>query len=380
MKKVCFLITVVLFFACGSSDSAGVPSENCQIDKSDILDVPNLGFDTKYRHTQYLEVNGQALLFAYSQKFSRIDVLNLKNGEHQPSITLAQEGPEAVGDISSFHVISLDSIAILTFQDFLFVNNEGKVLDRMKINGSNADFTGLDFKKHFLYNSLMNTSPILPMAGGRWAVAVRRIDASRDMPAFYTGTKMVLLDPRTKTIQETGIEFPEEFRSANYPVTSLLACRDRDGITFAFGSAMGLYHYQEASGQISTVKLVGDTYEKGMDTFVGDVYDTKSLNSYVSENSQMVSLLFNPYLGHYYRFNYGPYPFEITGNEGKLGYLYLTILDANFRILAQECLLWDFQYYGAAPTPNGLFIYTSNDEEDLSRFTYSMVRCDFKLL
>ncbi len=339
------------------------------------MDVSNLGFDAKYRHTQYLEVNDQALLFAYSQKFSRIDVLNLKNGEHQPSIALAQEGPEAVGDISSFHAISLDSIAILTNTDFLFVNSEGKVLDRMKINGSNADFTGLDFKQHYLYNSPMNTSPILPMTRGRWAVAVRRINASRDMPAFYTGTKMVLLDPRAKTIQETGIEFPEEFRSANFPVTSLLACRDREGITFAFGSSMRLYQYQEATGQISAINPAADAYEKGMDTYVGDFYDSKSVQRYLSENPEMMSLLFNPYLGHYYRFHYAPYQLEIAGNEGLRGYLYLTVLDANFRILAQECLLWDFQYYGATPTPKGLLTYTANDEEDLSRFTYLNLVC-----
>ncbi|MBC6994445.1 DUF4221 family protein [Neolewinella lacunae] len=375
MMKFYFLLPAVLFFACGPNGSAEVASGACEIDKSVFIEVPNVGFDARYRHTQYLEVNVQALLFAYSPKFSRIDVLNLENGERQPSINLAQEGPEAVGDISSFYAISRDSIAILTNTDFLFVNSEGKVLDRMKINGSNADFTGLDFKQHYLYNSPMNTSPIMPITGGRWAVAVRRIDASREMPAFYTGTKMVLLDPQAKTIEETGIQFPEAFHAAHFPVSSLLACRDQDGLTFAFGSAMRLYHYQEATGRIGEINLVGDGYEKGMETYLGDFYDEEAMKRYLSENPEMMSVLFNPYLGQYYRFHYAPYHLELAGKEGSRGHLYLTVLDTNFRILAQENLQWDFQYYGATPTPKGLLTYTANDQEDLSRFTYLNVVC-----
>lgn len=96
-----------------------------------------------------ITVAGKPTFYGCNHKRHSIDILSLDGDGQRNRIVLQKEGPEGIGNLSSIHVQSPDSIFISNQTSFYLVSGEGRILNKWNVEADNIAF----FSKNALHTT-----------------------------------------------------------------------------------------------------------------------------------------------------------------------------------------------------------------------------------
>lgn len=373
--KILTAALVSLFFASCASNESSKDTNNCTVKSIKTIQINSQTTKKRFRHTQFLSENGVGYFIAYSPDENIINFFNIKTGKKEKTINLLSEGPMRVSEIRSFEAISMNRIFALTDRSILKLDGKGNIIAYYSINTDNSDFHGHNFVSSHIYSDIMNDTKMIIIDTNRLIVALRSNLATNEDPQFYQESKLAVVNLKEKKITPLNVFYPQQYISEYYPFNKLLLTKNGDDIVYSFSSSTTIYKYNLVTKKNAEFILESEDIPS-VAPFRGTQYDDAALKSYISTNSVYLSLTYDNYSDKYYLFHYGPFPLNISGNEGKSGYLFVTVLDENFKPLSTTNLKWDYQRYGSVFTPDGLMMYKPSNNEDLTDYTFLKFSCD----
>lgn len=375
-------LSISLTFSCTQDPktAAGTPSPSCQLDTSQQIHYQNMGYATKYRITQAIRADDIFYMLGYNSQRHALEFIPIAENESPKQQMLERTGPNGVGELSSFYYHRADSIFLLTSSALLLLDESAQVRQRWAINqGAASDFSGEAAAQLYLYNDLSNNAPLHYDAPSRSLfVAAKRQDQAPDEPAYYTSSVLVRLYLDDKRAEALPIYYPQLYQRALYPANKPHFAYTEANIYTSFPNSAWVYRYAiNDIGQRDSVFLSSTSTANEMAPFAGsDLYDNLAVRTYLSEQVEFKNLVYDPFKNLLYRFHFGPYPFELKGNEGKRGYTYLHVFNLDLASIDEIRLSLKNQYYGACPSPQGLLLYRSSATEQTNTFSVFDWACE----
>ncbi len=149
-------------------------------------------------------------LAAYNYLDHSLSIFNLTDETYAKRISLDREGPhfvDAVGAVS--FDVDLNCFIVVNYQWITFINLEGKVLKRLRMNsGKQNDLEGIDFEKYELYYNHYSGLQF-DQESKKFLMGVASLN--RRYPQRDTTSRLAEIDLRSNAIAPLDIKMPKDF-------------------------------------------------------------------------------------------------------------------------------------------------------------------------
>lgn len=366
---VFFFIICLIFFACVQKRDALQETKRKKVTLSITSDTCHIEIDSlsTFYYPKYSA--NDSLYIGYNPQRYTIDVFDYKNRKPVQKIELFREGPDAIdGRVEALFMQSLDSIFILSSTQLLILNQQGKVIYEMPMNGANqkeeifSDFYSYggngannliyDAKKKTVYTSAMD------------------IKFGQCSEKHY-GMAMFKIDLLKQSVEITPFSYPQKYSSHYFGFFhdfEITWAGDKIIAVFPIESSLYLIDLDDYSVQITGGESELSNNHADPLEFSNCNDDDRKMKHYI-ENIQFRKIIYDPYRHLYYRFHYGeakePNPdgsFKTINEKEQI----LMVFSEEFEVI-HELKLTDKRYplTNAFVGPKGLYLSAPMNENSL---------------
>lgn len=376
-----FISYLFFFTGCKKEVQNNREENDCPIDSTLEMTIL-LESNMKWRHrwAQWKKLDEISTYIGLNRQFGQLECIDLKNRKPSKIITYPKEGPVVVSEPHGFYVHNLDSIFIFSQFRLFLMNWEGNIRRYWNINRpelGNLTIQGIDFGKLNFSNTISNDIPLYYDAWekslyfGLINIVTDKYD--RD---FYNHPICGRFDLKDSIFTPLPIYFSKAYQEEVYVLEQPNITFLEDRIIYNFKISSKFYIFDKKTGKTTEYdcpsrftpnKVAPITAQPGEDRVQAEMAN-------LSANPEFRAVQYDPFRDCYYRFHYGPYPGN--PNEGRRGYLYLCVMDKNFKKVNEIRMNLEHSYQGAVITPEGLMVSRWNKEEGVGIYTFFKPVCE----
>ncbi len=381
LNLLCCISFVMLGLAACQQASKGSSSGTpCQIDTTGQRTLPITDEMIDFHpNAQAVEINDIPTILTYNdlQSSNTLQALNaIAGGSTIPSIRFAQEGKEALTQLTSFFFHNPDSIFVASPYYLGLVNAQGDVLFKQPINRESVKMDGIDFAEKLITSDA--DSPLYYNAAENCLyVGLRSAQYSIFQDGFYEGAIAAKIDLNEWRVEELPIFYPERLQKERFstlktPNITFLP----DRIVYGFRYAANVYVYDLRSEQTQVFPCASGFTKNEAEPLVMATFDQNVLNKYNAVNPAFFRMTYDPYRQVWYRAHFSEKYGEENGIFGK-NETFLSVWDDTFEPLTELKLPWNLNPMALFPTREGLLLYNlEKTDENVAR--YQLYRLDCK--
>ncbi len=302
--------------------------------------------------------DGQQLLYYSGDNTNSIAVFDLEKGQKIRETKFREEGPEGVGYLGGFVVLSPDSILLASegLRHNYIVNQAGEIIYKLEHAdiGQYPEFTGL-WSVYFRDTQKKGNKIYLPQD-------VPYVDGIRPEGVFRP---ILVHDLSTSESQTVDFLFPEEIYESKMPTTILFTV-GKDCLLYGFSGSNEFYVHDMATGITKKIDSKSTFIEKPIED-LSQVGGMDDYMMYAVRNARYMGNYYDEYRNCYYRVVAHPprdpkvamdmyvqlsqYPLRIS----------IILMDENFNTI-QEFMLPEGKYFtgGMFINKDGIHLPKSN--------------------
>ncbi len=351
------LWSLVCFWSCSRSNSIPI------VDSSDVAsDIVSFPLDTTQYHklkyiTQYEEDGVEYLVTLDHRNPSFISIYNLKDRKLLKKIPLAYEGPNGVGIPEGLVIVSLDSIFVISPDNYLvsLVDGDGRMLFRHRIIDE-----GVEYSREGGMLRGQSHAPCMIRDEILYCPSFPDRDPFKN--EYYDGSVLMLIDIFNRE-QVFKYSYPKEYKD-DYLVVEMIffgiAYIDSD-VVFSFSISDSLYIYN-LEKDIYVTKYAGSQLSpRAPDKYRGS-RDLDERFIYMRNSRMYGRLIYDEYRQKYYRYVYHPLDKEDCADNTIENPVSIITLNKDLEII-NECLLQTGRYDKRRSfcSKDGFYISLMND-------------------
>lgn len=321
-----------------------------------IIPLDSISLPEYMTNTSYYEDDSLALLYAFNSKTWNIDVFDLNKKIVSNHIHLEREGSNGINNVLTLQSISIDSIFIYDGFNFIFINEEGKILSR---TNAYCKKKGYSFFLYYQPASLPFYNSVNKKIYGRYITTKEPFSyADNELFAAY--------DTQNNTWEIFSPEYPPYIKNNRKRLgrnSWLNAHFTKDRISYSFSALPDIFVYELDK---QTVKMSGGE-SKLMDNrgqfYSGNEKDENAKWRHLLDNPNFDPILYDYYHDIYYRISFGE--FISTPDYSNSGHFYkkivLSVFDNSLQLIYETVLpQFKFNFDGYYISSKGLLIFGNN--------------------
>lgn len=380
LSTLCYITFAILALtACQQASKGNSSGTPCQIDTTGQRTLPITDEMIDFHpNAQAVEINSIPTVLTYNdlQGSNTLQALNaIAGGSTIPSIRFAQEGKEALTQLTSFFFHNPDSIFVASPYYLGLVNAQGDVLFKQPINRESVKMDGIDFAEKLITSDAY--SPLYyNVAENCLYVGLRSTQYSIFQDGFYEGAIAAKIDLNEWRVEELPIFYPERLQKERFstlktPNITFLS----DRIVYGFRYAATVYVYDLRSEQTQVFPCASGFTKNEAEPLVMPTFDQNVLNKYNAVNPAFFRMTYDPYRQVWYRAHFSEKYGEENGIFGK-NETFLSVWDDTFEQLVELKLPWNLNPMALFPTREGLLLYNLEKiDENIARYQLYHLEC-----
>ncbi|TVP45827.1 MAG: DUF4221 domain-containing protein [Mongoliibacter sp.] len=349
MKKLAFVLSSFILFACGGNETETTTDYSNITFTLDtvVVDPGNEIINLKNGLWSSAMTDDKQYLYIWNMDESTLDKVNINDLRLEEKIKFEKEGPDGVGSyVSWLSLLDNERIVMANFQDIGLFDMNGKKLRTYKL--AKESFKGETLKdgENFNRKSIITKDGdfIYGLLGG-WTIenqsiakvdfkekelrkfVLPGIDELQDYSVMLKSDQMIMISAADKSLQRVENKI---ILSNSAFATLFVFDTERDSI------------YQAAYSPTLTKSGKKGGYPKEVDS--EDQF--KKVMGDINAEINFREPIWDPSTKRFYRFSYETIPSEISNKpiseeeeKKSISKVYLTILDENFNLLGESHLL-----------------------------------------
>lgn len=310
MKLYLLFIPAVILFTCTYNNSKNLDSEvtNTKTLKGkEIIQLPSDSITLPISNCiKYFQQEGSNYLAYLSE--NSINIYDLSNETLDVKIHLDKEGPDGVGIIKGFQIVSEDLILVFPYEPvFYLINFSGKVKQSINYSkdtlGTYYGFatTGTKFNSHpFIRNNNIYL-PIQPQ--GLWSQMSER--------ELFDQPKYLIVDTANNQIYRSKLSYPNDYFEDGRKDMVHSVIYDNERVVLSMVGSPYIYISDDLISYTSKVFAGTKIETKKIEPLI-----TNDITGYIKHaitNTSYLSIIYDPYRNVYYRL--AALAYDLTAQE-----------------------------------------------------------------
>lgn len=255
MRIILILLAFIFLTSCNNRErEIKSTSQSLSISIDSISITIDSTFLQYYRETSFNKNNGK--LYGYNSALHRIDYLSIKDkGNTNGFIQLQKEGPNGVERPIDISVTNANEIFLITYNDIIKINSEGKLISKNGINSNSnkevynqlnlfpSQDSGFEYRLDDRLFYILNTN--------------MEFSKRKNPKKYYENSRLISsYNYNTDELTVLDIPYPKEFQEKDFGFNNLpFVHLDTNYIYYSFSPLPDLYRYHILTKEITTYKV-----------------------------------------------------------------------------------------------------------------------------
>ncbi len=307
-KTFVLSINIIAFIHC-KNEVDNKAKINCSFSASLEFHTPS-NTSITYKIHDFFEEKG--IFVAYHYPTHALDFIDMESNKFLNKLPLESEGPDMISQVLSLYVHNLDSIFLLTQNQIICINNDGRKLLEIKVNQKNTDISGFDLEKYRIWCNPEHNQPIYYSSSqNSLYVGIKPFNTEISLENYKLPIAgRISFD--SMRFHYLPIYYPEPFTKEYYGVLDNPHFLFFDDFTIAaFGAFYDLFKYDNKKLSVQALGLSSNYIQEKADYMkVNDIQsayqDFQVMQKYFGENPRTAKLRVNRKTSMLYNLYYGP--------------------------------------------------------------------------